>query len=86
MPTLDYFTPFTYLFKDKAWPKKLAIASLLTYSLIGAAPVLGWMLLIVRRVGQGQAQEVPELTDWKTLWKLGGQFAGVNAVWLLPLL
>jgi len=86
MDTLDYFTPFTYIFKDKAWPKKFAIASLLTYSLIGAAPVLGWMLLIVRRVGQGQAQEVPELTDWKTLWKLGGQFAGVNAVWLLPLL
>lgn len=86
MPPLDYFAPFTYFFKDKNWFKKLVFASLLTYTLIGAAPVLGWLIAIVRRVGQGQAPEVPELSDWKSLWKLGGQVAGVNIVWLLPVL
>jgi hypothetical protein len=86
MPPLDYFGPFTYLFKDKNWPRKFIIASLLTYTLIGAAPVLGWMIVIVRRVGQGQAPEMPELSDWKSFWKLGGQFASVNTLWLLPVL
>ena len=86
MQTLDYFAPFTYFFKSRDWLKKFVIASLLTYTLVGAAPVLGWMIMIVRQVGQAQEPEVPELTDWKNYWKLGGQFAAVNAFWLLPLL
>ena len=86
MQTLDYFTPFTYFFQSKDWLKKFVIASLLTYTLIGAAPVLGWLIVVVRRVGQGQDPEVPELSDWKTFWSLGGQFAAMNALWLLPLL
>jgi hypothetical protein len=86
MQSLDYFAPFTYFFKSKDWLKKFIIASLLTYTLVGAAPVLGWMIVIVRQVGQGQEPEVPELTDWKSFWKLGGQFACVNIFWLLPLL
>ena len=86
MQPLDYFAPFTYFFKSKGWPRKFLIASLLTYTLVGAAPVLGWMIAIVRQVGQAQPLEVPELSDWKSFWRLGGQFAGVNALWLLPLL
>jgi hypothetical protein len=86
MQPLDYFAPFTYFFKYRDWPRKFVIASLLTYTLIGAAPVVGWMIAIVRRVGQGQEPEVPELSDWKNFWKLGGQFAGVNTLWLLPVL
>jgi hypothetical protein len=86
MQPLDYIAPFTYFFKDKYWPRKFVIASLLTYTLVGAAPVLGWMIAIVRRVGRGEQPEVPELSDWKNFWKLGGQVAGVNALWLLPVL
>lgn len=86
MPPLDYIAPFTYIFKDKDWLRKFILASLLTYTLVGAAPVLGWLIVIVRRVGQQPAPVVPELSDWKTFWKLGGKFAGVNALWLLPVL
>jgi hypothetical protein len=86
MHTLDYFTPFTYFFKSKSWLRKFIIASLLTYTLVGAAPILGWMICIVRRVGQPEEPQVPELADWKSLWRLGGQFAGVNTLWLLPVL
>jgi len=86
MRLLNYFSPFTYFFKSRDWPKKFIIASLLTYTLIGATPVLGWMIAIVRRVGQGEEPEVPELSDWKSFWKQGGQFACVNILWLLPLL
>jgi hypothetical protein len=86
MQPLDYFAPFTYFFKDKNWARKFIIASLLTYTLIGAAPMLGWMIAIVRRVAQGEEPEMPEFSDWKDLWRLGGQFAGVNMLWLLPVL
>jgi hypothetical protein len=84
--TLDYGTPFSFLFKDKAWFKKFAIASLLTYTLIGAAPVFGWMIVIVRRVAKNDDPALPEFTDWNTYWRLGGQFAFINVLWLLPLL
>jgi hypothetical protein len=83
---LDYGAPFGFFFKDKHWLKKLLIASLLTCTLIGAAPVFGWTIEIVRRMARGEEPVIPEFKDWKTFWKLGGQFALVNAVWLLPLL
>jgi hypothetical protein len=83
---LEYFTPFSYLFKDKDWFKKFAIASLLTYTLLGAAPIFGWTIEIVRRVGKGEEPAIPELKDWMLFWNLGGKFALVNAIWLLPLL
>ncbi|KAF0107776.1 MAG: hypothetical protein FD146_1407 [Anaerolineaceae bacterium] len=83
---LDYGAPFGFLFKDKRWLRKLLIASLLTCTLVGAAPVFGWTIEIVRRMAQGEEPAIPEFKDWKTFWKLGGQFALVNAAWLLPLL
>ena len=86
MSRLDYGAPFRFLFEAKDWLKKLALASLLTVTLIGAAPVMGWTVAIVRRVSRDEEPLVPDLSDWKTNWRLGGQFAFVNAVWLLPLL
>lgn len=81
---LDYGSPFTFLFNDKAWFKKFAIASLLTYTIIGAAPAMGWMVEVVRRIGYTETPELPEWEDWKTFWRLGGQFISVNILWLLP--
>jgi hypothetical protein len=46
---LNYRAPFGFFFNDKAWLKKLAIASLLTCSLIGAAPVFGWTMSCAAR-------------------------------------
>ncbi len=82
---LDFFSPFTFLFRDKDWLKKFAFASLLTYTLIGAAPVMGWTVEIVRRVGSGNISELPDWEDWKPYWKLGAQFVSINVLWLLPL-
>ena len=86
MQTLDYFEPFAYFFKYKSWLKKFLLASLLTYTLLGAAPIFGWMIEIVRRIGCSEKPEVPELADWKTFWRMGGKFAYTNMLWLLPLL
>jgi len=84
--SLNYGAPFGFFFKDKTWLKKLAIASLLTCTIIGAAPVFGWTIEIVRRISEGEEAPVLEFPDWKTYWSLGGKFALVNAIWLLPLL
>ena len=84
--TLEYSTPYGFFYKDKGWFKKLVITSLLTMTLIGAAPVFGWAIEIVRRVARGEEPVVPELEDWGLYWKLGGKFAFANALWLLPLL
>ncbi len=84
--TLDYSTPFGFVFRDKTWLKKFIVVSLLTYTLIGAAPVLGWTIEVVRRVARKEEPALPEFDDWKTFWALGGKFALVNALWLLPLL
>jgi hypothetical protein len=84
--SLDYLAPFTYFFKDKNWLKIFLVASLLTYTILGAAPVFGWMIVIIRRIGRAEKPEIPELLDWKTFWRLGGKFASVNVLWLLPVL
>jgi hypothetical protein len=86
MQIFDYIAPFTYFFKSKNWLRKFILASLLTFTLVGATPILGWSIQIVRRVGAGETPEVPELSDWKTYWRLGGQFAFMNVIWLLPVL
>jgi Protein of unknown function (DUF4013) len=83
---LDYGAPFGFLFQDREWFRKFALASLLTYTVIGVAPVFGWTIEVIRRVAQGEEPLLPELKGWKLFWKLGGKFALVNAVWLLPLL
>jgi len=83
---LDYISPFAFVFKDPRWWRKLLVASLLTCTLVGAAPVLGWTIEVARRVALGVEPALPEFKDWKTFWRLGGMFALVNALWLLPLL
>ena len=82
---LDYVSPFTFLFRDRDWLKKFLLASLLTYTLIGADPVTGWMVEVARRVSSGNPAALPEWEDWKSLWKQGAKFLAVNLLWLLPL-
>lgn len=83
---LDYGAPFFFVFKDEHWFRKILIASLLSYTLIGAAPVFGWTIEAARRVAQDEQPILPEFKDWKLFWTLGGKFALANILWLLPLL
>jgi hypothetical protein len=82
---LDFISPFTFLFRDKAWLKKFSLASLLTYTLIGAGPVTGWLVEVARRVGQSEPSPIPAWQEWKPFWKQGAQFLAANLLWLLPL-
>lgn len=82
---LDFASPFTYLFRDKDWLKKFLLASLLTYTVIGADPVMGWMIEITQRVGRGETGSLPDWHDWRSFWKKGAKFLAVNILWLLPM-
>ena len=83
---INYGTAFTFLFKDKDWFRKFAIATLLTFSIIGLGPVLGWTLELVRRIRAGEEAELPDWADWRAYWKQGFKYWTVNLLWLLPVI
>jgi hypothetical protein len=81
---INYSTAFTFFFKDKDWFRKFGIATLLTFSIIGLGPVLGWTLELVRRVRVGDESGLPDWADWRAYWKQGLKYWTVNLLWLLP--
>ena len=81
---INYGTAFNFFFKDKDWFRKFAISTLLTFSIIGLGPVLGWTLELVRRVRNGDEAELPDWADWRGYWKQGLKYWTVNLLWLLP--
>jgi hypothetical protein len=84
--TIDYGAAFGFFFKDRDWLKKFAIASLLTYTLVGSIPVLGWSLEITHGVIRGEPAGLPAWTDFRGLWKAGYKYWLVTLAWLLPLI
>jgi hypothetical protein len=81
---INYGAAFTFFFKDKDWFRKFTIATLLTFSIIGLGPVLGWTLELVRRVRTGDDAELPDWANWRGYWKQGLKYWTVNLIWLLP--
>lgn len=58
---MDFALAFSFPFQDEDWIKKIAIAGVLTLTVIGAIPVFGWSLVVTKRVISG---ETPTLPDW----------------------
>lgn len=58
---MDFALAFSFPFQDEEWVKKIAIAAVLTLTVIGAIPVFGWSLVVTKRVISG---ETPVLPDW----------------------
>ena len=59
---MDFGAAFSFMFDDEDWPKKLALASVLSLTVVGIFPVLGWGLEVVRRVAKGDPEPLP---DWR---------------------
>ncbi len=81
---IDYGAAFTFLFKDPHWFKKFGVGSLLTYTLIGSIPVLGWCIGITRDVISDKKAGLPGWTGFKDYWKTGYKFWLLNLIWLMP--
>ncbi len=86
MGTIDYGAAFGFFLKDRGWFRKFLIASLLTYTLVGSIPVLGWSVEIARRALNREDEQLPGWDPFWGTWKTGYKFWLVNLVWLLPVL
>jgi hypothetical protein len=55
--------PFTYVFEDKEWPKKIALGAVFMFfsvAIIGIPFVLGYLLETIRRIRRGEEKPLPE--------------------------
>ena len=69
---MDLGLAFTYVFEDEEWVKKLlmgAVAALIPF--IGWIPLLGWCILIARRVIRQDPEPLPDWSDLGGLFTLG---------------
>lgn len=82
---MEYGKAFTYVTEDQAWIKKVAIGAVLALTGIGMIPVLGWALEIARRVNRGDAQVLPEWSDFGKLIVDGFKLIAILFVWMIPL-
>jgi len=76
-----------FIARDPAWPRKLGLGllwSLLSFTIIGAFFVQGYMLLLMERVARGDGSPLPEWEDYGGLLRRGWRLFVTNFVYLLP--
>ncbi|MCJ7717610.1 MAG: DUF4013 domain-containing protein [Anaerolineales bacterium] len=87
--TADISQVLAFPFKEKAWVKKLAIASLLIFiSFIPVIPMvlfLGYLAEIIRRIAvEGESPSLPEWEDLSAYFQDGFRLFGAGALYLIP--
>ncbi len=82
---MDIGLALSFVTQDRDWIKKIAIAALLSITVIGAIPVLGWGVEISRRVIHGASEVLPDWNDFGGYIKAGLKYFVVGLVWALPL-
>jgi hypothetical protein len=88
-PIADISQVLVFPFEDKAWVKKMAIASLLIFvSFIPIIPIvflLGYLAEIIRRIAvEGEAPSLPEWDDLSVYFQDGLRLFGAGALYLIP--
>ena len=61
---MDFGKAFSFVFEDEDWIKKIGIGALLSLTVIGLIPVLGWALEITKRVINKDAEVLPDWSDF----------------------
>ena len=78
-----------FLGRDPAWPRKLGLGilwSLLSFTIVGAFFVQGYMLLLMERVARADPQPLPEWNDYGGLLRRGWRVFVTNFVYRLPII
>ncbi|GAB4488129.1 MAG: DUF4013 domain-containing protein [Anaerolineales bacterium] len=84
---MNFGRAFTFVFEDPDWLKKVAIAGLVSLiPVVGSIAVLGWALEITRRVIHGEAETLPEWSDFGGFIGKGFQALVVGLGYALPLI
>ena len=81
---MDLEHAFTFIWQDKNWPKKLGIATLLMFTVIGSIAVIGWIAELAKRVAHHDPQPVPDWEQMTEYFKIGLRFLGITLIWSIP--
>ena len=83
---MDIGLALSFVTQDRDWVKKIGIAALLSITVIGAIPVLGWGVEISRRVIHGASEVLPDWSDFGGYITGGLKYFVVGLIWTLPLI
>ena len=83
---MDIGSALTFVTQDRDWLKKIGIGSLLSLTVIGFIPVLGWGVEVSRRVIQGASEVLPDWSDFGKYLTAGLKYYAIALVWSLPLI
>ena len=83
---MDFGLAFSYVFEDKDWVKKLAVASVLCLTGIGIIPVLGWGLEVIRRVIKEEPEPLPDWSEFGQHFVKGLLIVLVGFIYSLPII
>ena len=83
---MDLEHAFTFIWKDKNWQKKLGIATILMFTVIGSIAVIGWIAELSRRVAHNEPQPIPDWEKLPDFFKTGLRFLGITFIWSLPVI
>jgi hypothetical protein len=84
---MDVNKAFRYVFNDKQWITKLLVAvvmSVLAFLIVPALILQGYMVRVIRRVMDGQDNDLPEWVDWGKLLRDGFFVTVGELIWSLP--
>ncbi len=83
---MDFGLAFSYVFEDKDWVKKLAVASVLCLTGIGIIPVLGWGLEVIRRVIKEEPEPLPDWSEFGQFLVKGLLIVLAGFIYSLPII
>lgn len=87
--SFDFAKPFTYVFEDPNWLRKVLMGGLFTLAacvLVGVPFILGYYARVTRNILAGHPQPLPEWDDLGAYFSEGLRLLGVGIVWTLPVI
>ena len=84
---MDFGLAFSFLFQDPDWVKKIAIAAVLNViPLIGQIAVLGWTILLAKRVIAGEEHPMPDWDEAGEIFAAGLKAFVIGFLYALPVM
>jgi hypothetical protein len=87
--TIDFGRPFTFVFEDPDWVRKILIGGLmylLSFLLIGIFFIFGYNARLARNVAAGVARPLPEWDDWGNDLVEGLKLFGIVLIYFAPVM
>jgi hypothetical protein len=84
---MDFGKAFSFVFEDEDWVKKIAVGGLFSLiPVIGIFVVLGWGMEIIKRVINGDAEVLPDWSDFGGYLSRGFMAFVIAFVFFLPVI